>query len=77
MRAAVSDLFTNKKAALTNIAWRSMVSNNKNSTGAAMPDVPILISTVPVCFMLHAHKELTETLNVVDIAREFIATNDE
>ena len=29
------------------------------------------------CFSLHVHKELTETLNVVDIAREFIATNDE
>ncbi|KAL5509098.1 hypothetical protein EMCRGX_G004385 [Ephydatia muelleri] len=29
------------------------------------------------CFLLHVHKELTETLNVEEIAREFIATNDE
>ena len=30
------------------------------------------------CFLLHVHKELTETLNVVEeIEREFIATNDE
>ena len=29
------------------------------------------------CFLLHFHKELTETLNVEEIAREFIATNDE
>ena len=28
------------------------------------------------CFLLHVHKELTETLNVVDTVREFIATND-
>ena len=29
------------------------------------------------CFLLHIHKVLTDTINLVDVAKEFILANDE